>query len=75
MSGLKFKPVGGRLVSRTTRRSMLHDLDIAKKEAMLDEVSPEKEEEDLKDISSIYRYTVMEDTRVSRFTHHQLMLV
>jgi len=54
---------------------MLHDLDIAKKEAMLDEVSPEKEEEDLKDISSIYRYTVMEDTRVSRFTHHQLMLV
>lgn len=79
-SDLKFKLVGNRLVSKTTRRSVMSAHEIADGTSTrfpeeidpTDEVAPSwrvGEEE------SMYKYSLMEDTRVSKFTNHQILLV
>lgn len=79
INDVKFRPVGGRLVSKTTRRSMLNDSGLPENGLdMIDEVQTDennKNEPESEDIRSMYHYSLMEDTRVSRFTHHQLLLV
>lgn len=70
---LRFKQVGKRLVAKPSRRSVDRANSVS---AQISQMDPsEGLDEDHKTTVSMYRYSSIEDTRVSRFTHHQILLV
>ena len=78
-SNIKFKHVGNRVLTKTTRRSVMSAHEGGQEPTRFpDEMDPHemsdeewREKIDLR----ISKLSLMEDTRMSRFTHHQLLLV